>query len=147
MTPVEPQRVIDSARTWLGTPYHHQASVKGAGCDCLGLLRGVWRDVVGPEVELVPPYTPDWGDVGARELLYDAASRLMIEIPVADVGPGAAILFRMRRGSQAKHCGIVTGPNAFIHSYSRSGVVEEPFTALWRRRVRFAFLFPMGGGV
>ena len=28
---------------WIGTPYRHQASLKGVGCDCLGLVRGVWR--------------------------------------------------------------------------------------------------------
>ena len=41
--------VVAAARGWLGTPYHDQASVKGVGCDCLGLARGVWREVVGAE--------------------------------------------------------------------------------------------------
>ena len=31
-----------AAIRWLGTPYHHQASVRGAGCDCLGLIRGIY---------------------------------------------------------------------------------------------------------
>ena len=44
-----PARIVRAARGWLGTPYHDQASVKGVGCDCLGLIRGVWREVVGPE--------------------------------------------------------------------------------------------------
>jgi len=38
-----PDEVVAAARAWLGTPYRHRASVRGAGCDCLGLLRGVWR--------------------------------------------------------------------------------------------------------
>ena len=33
--------IVRAARGWIGTPYVHQASVRGAGCDCLGLLRGV----------------------------------------------------------------------------------------------------------
>ena len=45
----DPTRVISVARSWLGTPYHDQASLRGVGCDCLGLARGVWREVVGPE--------------------------------------------------------------------------------------------------
>ena len=47
MTPADPNRVVAAARGWLGTPYHEQASVQGVGCDCLGLARGVWREVVG----------------------------------------------------------------------------------------------------
>ena len=44
-------KVVLAARAWIGTPYLHQASVKGAGCDCLGLLRGVWRELRGEEPE------------------------------------------------------------------------------------------------
>ncbi len=47
-------RIVASARGWIGTPYVHQASTKGAGCDCLGLLRGVWREINGAEPESVP---------------------------------------------------------------------------------------------
>ena len=32
--------IVAAARTWIGTPYEHQASCRGAGTDCLGLLRG-----------------------------------------------------------------------------------------------------------
>ena len=41
--------VVATARGWLGTPYLHQASCRGAGCDCLGLLRGLWRALAGAE--------------------------------------------------------------------------------------------------
>ena len=52
--------ILRSVRSWLDTPYQHQASAKGAGCDCLGLIRGVWRDIYGAEPLAVPAYTPDW---------------------------------------------------------------------------------------
>jgi hypothetical protein len=41
-----------------------------------------------------------------------AARQVKPEIPIADVTPGALILFRMRTGAVAKHCGIVTAPTA-----------------------------------
>jgi NlpC/P60 family putative phage cell wall peptidase len=134
--------VIAAARGWLGTPYHDQASVKGAGCDCLGLARGVWREVVGPEPLPVPPYSRDWGEAGPFEVLADGAGRWMLKVPVAEAGPGALVLFRMRRGAIAKHIGILTSERSFIHAYEGLGVVEEPLTTAWARRIALAFLFP-----
>ena len=58
---------VAQARLWLGTPYVHQAATLGSGSDCLGLLRGVWRAVMGPEPEDVPPYTMDWSEAEGRE--------------------------------------------------------------------------------
>ena len=70
----DPARVISAARSWLGTPYHDQASLRGVGCDCLGLARGVWREVIGPEPFPIPPYSRDWGESGPREVLAEGAS-------------------------------------------------------------------------
>ena len=144
MTPTDPGRVIAAARGWLGTPYHDQASLRGVGCDCLGLARGVWREVVGQEPFPIPPYSRDWGECGPRELLAEGARRMMIEVPGVDVPPGALVLFRMMPRANAKHVGILTGPDSFIHAYERHGVIEQPLTPPWRRRIAFAFLFPAG---
>jgi len=142
VTAVDPEMVIATARSWLGTPYHDQASLRGVGCDCLGLVRGVWRDLYGPEPMPIPPYSRDWGEAGGREPLADAARRLMLEMQVTNIVPGALILFRMRTGAVAKHCGILSSSDRFIHAYERSGVVEAPLDVAWRRRIAFAFLFP-----
>ena len=140
--PADPDVVVVAARAWLGTPYHDQASLKGVGCDCLGLARGVWREVVGAEPVPVPPYSRDWGETGQREVLFEGAAQAMIRIPVESAGPGDMILFRMRRGAIVKHVGILTEPDRFLHSYDRLGVIEEPLTPSFRRRIAFAFLFP-----
>ncbi|CAM3353356.1 putative phage cell wall peptidase, NlpC/P60 family [Paracoccus aminovorans] len=140
--PADARSVIAAARGWLGTPYHDQASVKGVGCDCLGLARGIWREVVGSETLPVPPYSRDWGEIGSREVLAENAGRVMIRIDPAEAGPGAVVLFRMRAGAIVKHVGILTGEGTFVHSYERLGVIEEPLTIAWRRRIAFAFLFP-----
>ena len=66
----------------------------------------------------------------------------MIRIDPLDAGPGAVVLFRMRAGAIVKHVGILTGPDSFVHSYERLGVIEEPLNTAWRRRIAFAFLFP-----
>ena len=56
----------------------------------------------------------------------------MLELPTAEIVPGALLLFRMRTGAVAKHCGIVTLPDRFIHAYERTGVVEASLDAAWR---------------
>lgn len=148
MTPFE-ARVVAEARSWLGTPYVHQASARGAGTDCLGLLRGVWRAVIGPEPEAMPAYTPDWGEAGGREVLTAAALRWLVVRPRGVERVGDVLLFRMSEGRVAKHVGIaveVGGRAAFVHAYSGHGVVESPLSAPWARRVVGRFGFPEGIG-
>jgi NlpC/P60 family putative phage cell wall peptidase len=142
VTPADPAKVVAAAREWLGTPYHEQASVIGVGCDCLGLARGVWREMVGPEPISIPPYSRDWGETGPREVLVEGARATMIEIAPPEAGSGALLLFRMRPGAIVKHIGIVLPESRLIHTYERLGVIEEALTPAWRRRTAFAFLFP-----
>ncbi|WP_300516680.1 NlpC/P60 family protein [Aliiroseovarius sp.] len=139
--------LAEAARGWIGTPYRHQASVRGAGTDCLGLVRGVWREVLGGEPQEVPPYTADWSEPSREETLWTAARSHMSEKPVGERATGDVILFRMRDRSVAKHLGIVgrTGPHpTFIHAYSGHGVVESPLSAPWARRIVACFAFPKG---
>ena len=142
MTAADPHTVIAAARGWLGTPYHDQASLRGVGCDCLGLARGIWRDVVGAEPQAIPPYSRDWGETGVREVLADGARAMMLERPVGSIGPGSLVLFRMAPRAIAKHVGILTANDHFIHAYDRLGVIEEALTTVWSRRIAFAFRFP-----
>jgi len=144
MITASPARVIAAARGWIGTPYHHQASARGLGCDCLGLARGVWREVVGREPVPVPAYSRDWGEVGAREVLIEALRAVMREAESASHAPGMLLVFRMVPRAMAKHAGIMVAPDRFVHAHERLGVVEEGLTRAWARRVVCAFEFPQG---
>ncbi|HMQ94147.1 MAG TPA: NlpC/P60 family protein [Amaricoccus sp.] len=138
--------IVARARAWIGTPYRHQASCRGAGTDCLGLLRGIWREIHGEEPEAVPAYTPDWSEPQRSEDLLAAAGRHLL--PVAERRPGDVLVLRMRDGSVAKHVGILAvSPQGFetlIHAYSGHGVVESALTPAWARRIAGIFRFPMG---
>jgi NlpC/P60 family putative phage cell wall peptidase len=138
------EQVLAAARDWIGTPYCHQAATKGAGCDCLGLIRGVWREVFGQEPAILPPYAPDWSEATGNETLWQAARLYLQELPSDAADAGDVILFRMRSGAVAKHLGIMVGTDTFIHSYSGHGVVESALTAPWRRRIVAAFRFGKG---
>ncbi len=136
--------IADLARGWIGTPYIHQASVKGAGTDCLGLLRGVWREVYGCEPMTLPPYSMDWSEAGGREDLRAAADQVLIAKDLNDPAAGDVLLFRMRAGAVAKHLGIqgrVHNPS-FIHAYFGHAVVESALTDPWRRKIVARYRFP-----
>ena len=145
---VSRSQIVGYARQWIGTPYVHQASRAGVGCDCLGLVRGVFRQICGHEPEDVPPYTPDWSEASGEERLWTAARRHLVEVENGHARPGDVILLRMREGMVAKHLGIaadgVDGPT-LIHAYSRHGVVESPMTQPWSRLVVAVFSFPGSG--
>jgi len=137
-------RVVAAARGWIGTPYRHGASCRGAGCDCLGLVRGIWRELYGAEPAVVPPYGPDWSEVAGEERLWRAA-RQHLGPAGPDLAPGDLLLFRMRAGAVAKHLGIATGTGRFVHAYSGHGVVESALSGAWARRVVARFRFPLEG--
>ncbi len=134
------------ARTWLGTPYRHQASMRGEGTDCLGLLRGVWRELVGCEPEPIPPYPADWAEVGGEETLLAAARRWLTEKPVTEAGVGDVLMFRMAAGCPVKHCAILSDPDGaeprMIHAYWGRAVVESWMGVWWRRRLVAVFGWP-----
>ena len=133
--------IIKEARSWIGTPYRHQASCKGAGCDCLGLIRGVWRALYGEEPEKAPPYSQDWGDMNRNETLRDAARRHFETISLDEIMPGDVLLFRWREDYVAKHAAIFSTNEHIIHAYEGNGVSEVPLYA-WRKRLAYAFRFP-----
>jgi NlpC/P60 family putative phage cell wall peptidase len=141
---------VRAARAWIGTPYRHGASAPGAGADCLGLIRGVWRALYGREPEPAPPYTPDWDETAREERLWRAARRHLREVAPDAAEPGDLLLFRMRAGAPAKHLGVLAldarGAPTVIHAYSGRGVTESPFGPAWRRRLVAAFRFPEGAG-
>ncbi|MDD3446246.1 MAG: NlpC/P60 family protein [Zavarzinia sp.] len=142
--PAWSERVVAVARRWAGTPYRHQASLIGIGCDCLGLVRGVYRDLYGTEPETPPAYTPDWAEARRVETLAEAARRHLVEIEPVEVAAGDVLLFAFGPRLPAKHCAIQTAPTRMIHAYDAHPVAEVSIVPWWRARLRFAFRFPEG---
>lgn len=141
------EAIVAEARRWIGTPYRHRGRMRLAGCDCLGLVLGVWRDLGGMPPEDIPIYRPGWDTQDSQERLLSAASDMLMPARTSEVLPGQVLVFRMRRGRAARHIGIAArtdeGPS-LIHAYSGHGVVESPLSAPWRRRIAARFEFPTG---
>ncbi len=142
-----PDRIVAEARRWIGTPYVHQSSAFGAGADCLGLIRGIWRVCIGEEPFAPPSYTQDWSEASGQEVLMAAADRLLVRKADRALSPGQVLLFRMRDRAVAKHLGIVSQAGReprFVHAYSGHGVVESSLSDPWRRRIAQIYEFPRG---
>ncbi|CAN0653440.1 putative phage cell wall peptidase, NlpC/P60 family [Nitratireductor aquimarinus] len=135
--------ILREAMRWVGTPYRHQASRRGVGCDCLGLLRGVWREVYGCEPEDPGSYSADWAEALREERLLAAARRHCAEKEIGARRPGDLVLFRWRGGLPAKHVGILSGEDAFVHAYEGGAVTVSALVPQWRRRIAGVFAFPL----
>ena len=136
--------IVTLAQGWLGTPYRHQASLKGVGCDCLGLIRGVWRARFGEEPELPPPYAADWAEAGLEEALANAGKRHLIEVPLLVFAAGDVLLFRWKPHLPAKHAAIAIDRTRMIHAQEGACVSQAALSPWWLRRLAFAFRFPEG---
>ena len=139
------QRIIDLARSWLGTPYRHQCSSKGIGCDCIGLVRGVWREFYGHDKDPtdIPPYQSSWYEVDQRDTMLVFGRRYLVEVgSLEEAVPGDVLAFRMKRGVSVKHCGILVSTERMVHSYSNQAVFEVDLGDWWRERVVTVLRFP-----
>lgn len=136
------EQILSIAQDWIDTPYQHQASVKGAGCDCLGLIRGIWREIYGAEPLEVPPYTPDWAEALGQETLLGAARSCLTPIPTSTAQPGDILLFRMSPNAPCKHIAVMSAPDRITHAYWGRAVVESYLVPYWTRRHVFSFSFP-----
>lgn len=133
-------RVVEIAESWLGTPYRHQASRKGVGCDCLGLVRGIWRELYGREPAEAGPYGQDWAECGGADSLLIAAKTHFIS--AAEMTAGKLLVFRWKPDMPAKHLGIYAGNQRFIHAYERHAVIASALVPSWRNRIAGIFTFP-----
>lgn len=114
--------VVEEAESWLGTPYHHQGRVKGAGVDCLQILIAVYGSL-GLVGDVDPGnYTPDWHFHREVEKYLDGIAAHAVRLPDgAEPKPGDLALFQF--GRCVSHAAIVVQWPLVIHAYHRLGVV------------------------
>lgn len=134
--------VVREALSWVGTPYRHQGRKKGVGCDCIGLVLGVWRAVYGSAPELPGPYAPDWAEAGGEESLLAGIRRNFPEKAFRETTAGDLLIFRWRPHLPAKHAGILIEQDRFVHAYEGMAVSLSALAPQWRRRIAGVFAFP-----
>ena len=118
-----PMRSWREALTWVGTPYRHQGSRKGVGCDCLGLVLGVWRAIYGAEPERPDPMRRTGRRPAARTACSTRRGGIAGRSRRTTMPPGDLLLFRWRPHLPAKHAGILVEPDRFVHAYQGNAVI------------------------
>lgn len=140
------QVIVQIARSWIGTPYKHQAAVRGVGCDCLGLVRGIYKEFYGElpiRPEDIPPYSNAWGEATNDEIMLNAASEYLeyrggksVLLMLGDV-----LVLRMRRRSIAKHAVVYVGNDRIVHSMEGCVVSEVNLIPSWKKKIAGVFCF------
>ncbi len=145
------EMIIKEARTWLGTRFHHQGrkkknSYNDGGCDCLGLLIGVARELnissgITNNNTPIPLYKYDCQHYGRKisgNILSDHLHKFMNvkeEIELGDV-----MLFKIQ--NRLQHLGFYSYHHAVIHSLlAARKVVEHPIDDYWQKNIAAIFSF------
>lgn len=131
------QDVIDEARRWVGTPFHHQASTIGVGCDCIGLIRGIGRNL-----ELAGPTPQEWRTMGGYSRVPSprimGAHMMKYMEQTTDPKPGDVAWIAWRKGIPM-HVAVISqmgDRTMLIHASEGFGkVVEHEFSQQWRDKV------------
>lgn len=142
MIRMDRQVYVDEARRWIGLPWQHQASLKGVACDCVGLIRGVYKEVTGITIPVVANYPATWHLFKSEPWLYNECCLNLDEIPIEEAGKGDVFIFKYKKRFPAHHIALFTGEGTIIHSYLEVGkVVESHYTDEWKRMTCNAFRF------
>lgn len=134
--------IVTAARAWRGTPFHHRAALRGVGCDCIGLVLGLYRDLHGRDAEVAPAYAADWGELAAGEPLLAGLTRHLDPVGPERARPGDVLAFRWLPGRAVAHVAVLTAPDRMVHAHRRHGVAEVAYVPAFRRRLEQAFAFP-----
>jgi NlpC/P60 family putative phage cell wall peptidase len=134
--------ITKEARSWKGTRWQHQASLKNCACDCIGLVRGVYRVLTKVDVNTEINYPATWHLYNAEPWLYNECKKHMTEIRIEQAGEGDILLFKMRPRFVAHHCGFLTADKTLIHAYANVGkVVEVTYDVNWQKWTSNVFRF------
>lgn len=136
------QDIVDSVRTWLETPYHHQARVKGAGVDCAQLIAGVAEECgyIEPGVA-IQNYSTEWHLHNREERMLQYLEEFGCKLKEEPAQPGDILCFKF--GRVCSHLGILVPENKFIHArIDVHKVVLNSLSGDWLKRHVRTYSFP-----
>ena len=118
------QRIVEEAKTWLKTPYHHHGDIKGVGVDCAMFLVKVYSDLGLIHYFDPRPYSPQWHLHHSEEIYLGFVEKYAkkVDVPL----PGDVVLYKV--GRCVAHGGIVVDWPTIIHVVNRIGCALDDGT-------------------
>lgn len=135
------EAILAEAVRWIGTPYCHQASKRGVGADCLGLIVGIWNALASKPLVLPRHDQRSWAQHAAGEPLLEGLGQFLIEKPTPSADPGDVLALRWRSSWPASHLAVLMDDGTIVHAYEGGRVVRSNL-APWARHVAACFAFP-----
>lgn len=124
--------VVAAARSYIGTPFHHQGRLPGVGLDCAGVVVCAYR-----EAGITIMDQSGYGRLPSKGLLVIAVEAHCDRIALSAVQDGDVLLFAFR--AEPQHLAIYAGGN-IIHAHAQAGtVLEQSLSGIWRDRLRGVF--------
>lgn len=132
--------IVAEAWEWWRTPFHWQASLKGVGADCKGLVAGVLRELGLPEGRNLYAAMVDYG--GRVPIVVLKQGLAATFAPARTPCAGDVLLMRMAGVPQhlGIHCGDVLmhtyngGPKMVIPTSLKVALRAWPLVSAWRLR-------------
>ena len=138
--------IITEARSWIGTPYQHQARLKGVGVDCAMMIADICLTlnlITKEQLKMIPPYPATWHVTDDKPILTDLMKEFGCkQINRYDYQPGDVLVFKV--GRVPSHLAILTDQNTMIHAQGGTinKVTECSFSASWVKRMVEVYRLP-----
>jgi NlpC/P60 family putative phage cell wall peptidase len=138
---MDKDKIVRTAKSWLHTPYHHQAKVKLVGVDCAMLVAAVAEEVYEKPIN-TPVYSPEWHLHNRSEMMCELIESFGCkQINVEEADRGDILTFKFGRVNS--HMGILVNKREFIHARLDIGkVVINQLSGDWMNRLGRAYRFP-----
>lgn len=121
-------RIVEEARLWLGTPWHHNARLRGVGVDCVQFAMAVLEACGAPKKSYDNYYRQPKGNS-----LLDAIDELSYSSRTEEIKAGCILIFEI--AGVPHHVAIATSETTMIHADQRVGKVVEHSIGGWVRKL------------
>jgi NlpC/P60 family putative phage cell wall peptidase len=129
--------IVREARSYIGSPYHHQGRSKQFGVDCLGVVVGISKTF-----ELFDHDFPGYSHYMNDTLLESELGKCLTRIDLDVCQPGDVVTFWISKPGVARHVGILS-PAGIVHTYANiKRVTEHRLGDSWLKRINGVFRFP-----
>lgn len=126
---VQRKRFVDAALSYCGTPYHHEARIKGVGIDCATMLVMAGHEAGLVDEIKLPQYSPQWMLHRDQELYLQILGEYCREVEPPP-RPGDIAIWKI--GRTYSHAAVVVDWPVVVHAVmGRPVTTEDAERTMW----------------